>query len=469
MLRRPFRAALVMGGESDSEKQGPVPGPEKRSPAAAGEGGLPSPAPAAVRAHDPTPEELRRIAEEVTRAFPPRRTGTELVLMEIDPRRAHAYWHVEAADYDHAVRGADEAQPPLVVRMYDISGIQFDGQNARDSFDVQVQGLQGHWYVDLFAEGRTYTAELGLRRADGSLVRLARANTIRTPASRESPYYENVPVHTGNGKPHEPSVEDVLGQAARRQEEALAGLERQNMPGAPAEGGFPMMAGADQEAVAEAVAESAGESPASPDDETKTVIEIPLGWPSAEALVAGTPVAQGEGGQGLQEAESGREGEAAAEGLDEGVAAATEPPGSAKPDWPSAEDAWGGLPAVTEAPAQYRDLEQNTEAITQADEAARRDATGGAPADVSTGPLPLENYLTYSSGESGRKDVWLEINTELHIYGRASPNSELTLFGQKVQTRPDGTFSIRKPLPQGAVVIPLLFSEGQPNGSPSAP
>jgi hypothetical protein len=77
---------------------------------------------------------------------------------------------------------------------------------------------------------------------------------------------------------------------------------------------------------------------------------------------------------------------------------------------------------------------------------------GGAP------PLPLESYANLSSFEKGRPEVELEVNTELHIFGRARPGSELSLFGQKVHLRPDGTFSIRKPLPHGVVVLPLLFS-----------
>ena len=71
-------------------------------------------------------------------------------------------------------------------------------------------------------------------------------------------------------------------------------------------------------------------------------------------------------------------------------------------------------------------------------------------------PVSLDQYVGFSSFEQGRREVALEINVELHIYGRAKPGTELSLYGQPVPLRPDGTFSIRKPLPQGAVVLPLL-------------
>jgi hypothetical protein len=59
--------------------------------------------------------------------------------------------------------------------------------------------------------------------------------------------------------------------------------------------------------------------------------------------------------------------------------------------------------------------------------------------------------------------VLLEVNAELHIYGRSKPNTELTLYGQIVKTRPDGSFSVRRPLPHGAVILPLLYTK-QGNG-----
>jgi len=86
------------------------------------------------------------------------------------------------------------------------------------------------------------------------------------------------------------------------------------------------------------------------------------------------------------------------------------------------------------------------------------EASPAAPADDD--PLALENVLTLSSHALGRGDVQLEINAELRIYGRAKPGSDLHLFGRPVRLRPDGSFSITRPLPQGALVISTLLSGG---------
>lgn len=80
--------------------------------------------------------------------------------------------------------------------------------------------------------------------------------------------------------------------------------------------------------------------------------------------------------------------------------------------------------------------------------------------------MPLESYVSLSSFEPGRREVSLEVNVELHIFGRAKPGTELTLYGQQIPLRPDGSFSVRKPLPQGAVVLPLLAVDPPPqNGT----
>ncbi|QNT70511.1 hypothetical protein HQ394_15700 [Defluviicoccus vanus] len=52
-----------------------------------------------------------------------------------------------------------------------------------------------------------------------------------------------------------------------------------------------------------------------------------------------------------------------------------------------------------------------------------------------------------------------EVNAELHIFGRAKPGLKLQMFGRPVPIRPDGTFTINRPLPNGAVVLSLLLAK----------
>lgn len=50
---------------------------------------------------------------------------------------------------------------------------------------------------------------------------------------------------------------------------------------------------------------------------------------------------------------------------------------------------------------------------------------------------------------------WLVLNTELIVYGATEPNAVLTLDGQPITLRPDGSFTARFALPDGKLLIPV--------------
>ena len=48
---------------------------------------------------------------------------------------------------------------------------------------------------------------------------------------------------------------------------------------------------------------------------------------------------------------------------------------------------------------------------------------------------------------------WFNINAELVLYGATEPDASLTIDGQPVALRPDGTFSFRFALPDGRYAL----------------
>ena len=58
---------------------------------------------------------------------------------------------------------------------------------------------------------------------------------------------------------------------------------------------------------------------------------------------------------------------------------------------------------------------------------------------------------------------WLNVNTELVIYGGTEPGASVTIGGRPVQLRPDGTFSCRCSLPDGehTVTVSALSAQGE--------
>jgi hypothetical protein len=280
-------------------------------------------------------EDLRAVAESVRAAFPRPFSKSELVLIDVDPRHIHAFWTLQPGVLAEARSrlGANSGDAPLVLRF-----ATDEPNDARASvFDVEILGLQGQTYVDIWDDARRYGAELGLRRSDGWLLPIVTSNIIELPR---------------------------LGPA-----ETAADVGDIRAAGAGTGG---IMANHDLANIASPAADTSGATAAEP---TPEPLAEPFPSPPA-------PMSEG----------------------------APPPP---------------------------------------------------APAEAGTPPpLALENVLSVSSFALGRETVQLEINAELHIFGRARPGSELNLFGRRVALRPDGTFSLTRPLPNGALILSALLSGG---------
>ncbi|MHB1033685.1 MAG: DUF4912 domain-containing protein [Pirellulales bacterium] len=71
----------------------------------------------------------------------------------------------------------------------------------------------------------------------------------------------------------------------------------------------------------------------------------------------------------------------------------------------------------------------------------------------------LTRYGLGANGSLGRKrDFELEVNAELIVFGSTAPDAHVTLRGEPVRLRPDGTFTMRFSLPNCRQVIPTVAS-----------
>ena len=71
--------------------------------------------------------------------------------------------------------------------------------------------------------------------------------------------------------------------------------------------------------------------------------------------------------------------------------------------------------------------------------------------------LALHNLTTASLPSLGR-GFHFRIDAELIVYGTTEPNARVTLQGEPVQLRPDGTFTVRFSLPDSRQIIPAVAS-----------
>jgi hypothetical protein len=68
-----------------------------------------------------------------------------------------------------------------------------------------------------------------------------------------------------------------------------------------------------------------------------------------------------------------------------------------------------------------------------------------------------------AAAEQPPKGFWFNLNAELVIYGATEPDASVTIGGQPVSLRPDGTFSCRLSLPDGdyALTVSAISAEGE--------
>jgi hypothetical protein len=69
-----------------------------------------------------------------------------------------------------------------------------------------------------------------------------------------------------------------------------------------------------------------------------------------------------------------------------------------------------------------------------------------------SGPL-FSGSFAPSRSEVAIKDFWLQVHTELILYGATEPDAKVTVQGRPVRLNPDGTFSLRYALPDGEQVL----------------
>ncbi|MEK7851842.1 MAG: DUF4912 domain-containing protein [Deltaproteobacteria bacterium] len=107
----------------------------------------------------------------------------KVVLMVRDPHWAYVYWEINSrkvaearsrleSDFDHS---------RLILRVYDITGIEFNGGNAHSFFDIEIPNVLGNWYVHIGRPNRTFCIDIGYRNQEGGIFSLSRSNKITSP------------------------------------------------------------------------------------------------------------------------------------------------------------------------------------------------------------------------------------------------------------------------------------------------
>jgi len=116
--------------------------------------------------------------------FPAGYGDNRIVALTRDPWWLFTYWEIRKDKEDDTVKkigDAGEGAEKWVLRVYDVTGINFNGRNAVSYFDIELKGLASNWYVNVNSPDRAWVIEIGIVTKKGGFYALARSNTVRTP------------------------------------------------------------------------------------------------------------------------------------------------------------------------------------------------------------------------------------------------------------------------------------------------
>jgi hypothetical protein len=103
-----------------------------------------------------------------------------VTILSRDPFVAYAYWEATPTriEREKAWFGWDSK---LCLRVYDITGVQFDGRNAIGYFDQEIVDRVGNWYFDFGRPAHSFCADIGLLSPSGQFLTIVRSNYITMP------------------------------------------------------------------------------------------------------------------------------------------------------------------------------------------------------------------------------------------------------------------------------------------------
>lgn len=112
---------------------------------------------------------------------------SRIVLMPRDPLWAYVYWDVPN---DHRERLRHQGGQDLMLRVYDVTNVDFERQAPHAVQTYSCDELARDWYLPIAVSDRDYLVEIGYTCRDGRWLVLARSSTVRVPPVYPSEWAE---------------------------------------------------------------------------------------------------------------------------------------------------------------------------------------------------------------------------------------------------------------------------------------
>jgi uncharacterized protein len=129
-------------------------------------------------------------ASEESRTIPWSYGMDRVTGMPVDPDRLCVYWELTDDAISKARpqlgKGGDGAW--LNLRVYDTTGLIFDGTNAHSYFDHKIERHERQWFFTIGKPTSQAVVEVGLRSTEGFFVKIARSGRVDFPRRAAGPW-----------------------------------------------------------------------------------------------------------------------------------------------------------------------------------------------------------------------------------------------------------------------------------------
>jgi len=129
------------------------------------------------------PEILRQPGKNLPQDLPSKYEVDKMALLVRDPWWLYTYWELKQ---DTVARLKSELREEFykakrVLRVYDVTNINFNGSNANCFFDIYIHEFANNWYIDVGTPGKSWCVDFGLILSDGRFLTILRSNVAQTP------------------------------------------------------------------------------------------------------------------------------------------------------------------------------------------------------------------------------------------------------------------------------------------------
>ncbi len=387
---------------------------------------------------DATPE----YANSDNNALPNKYGDTKIIAMIRDPQWCYTYWEINETEIDEIKKFAGNNMK-MLLRVYDITDIIFNGFNAHASFDIAINKHDSSWYIELPEKGRNYCIDIAASGSTEDFILIARSNPFMTPldgiapSSNQQPIFKKVGVAPQNSNQLSGMAETHISG----QQVAPNSISNKNLSSEALQGNLS----------SDALQGNLSSFALSSEEVQANLSSFNL---SSETLT-----------QGLSSGELSSFALSSGE-LQTNLSSLSLSSSKLQTNLSSLNLSSGELQTnLSSFNLSSETLQTNLSSLSL--------SSSNLQTNLSSFNLSSEGLSSFSlssdnlSSNSGRtnsneidfqineNDFNLNLNTELLIYGSVAPNTTLTLEGGGINLREDGSFSLRYAFPDGLYDIPV--------------